>query len=135
RRALVAAVGRAPCVAVLLHDEAGLATGFTGPRDRTWAAVGPGDAGKLHRTVDLVAENEEPLIVPLERSMQKRARPAGGTLSLRDAEADRVDSWVAERAYDAAVVELLDPPGECWTCRWGLVDAGLARSAAAGARG
>ena len=135
RRALVATVDRAPFVAVLLRDEAVLATGFTGPRDRTWAAVGAGDASKLrNKTVDLVAENEEPLIVPLERSMQKRARPAGGTLSLRDAEADRVDSWVAERAYDAAVVELLDPPGECWTCRWGFVDAGLARAADAGDR-
>jgi hypothetical protein len=39
----------------------------------------------------------------VERSLQKRARAAGGTVELRNAEADRVDRWVASGDYDAAL--------------------------------
>jgi hypothetical protein len=68
----------------------------------------------------------------LQRAMQKRAHPAGGRLELRNAEADRVERWVAEGAYQAAVVMQLDGPDPCWTCRWASVDEGLARAADAG---
>jgi hypothetical protein len=68
----------------------------------------------------------------LHRSMQKRARAAGGTIELRAAEADRVEEWVRTGTYQAAIVPMLDPLGGCWRCRWDGVDPALATAADAG---
>jgi hypothetical protein len=67
--------------------------------------------------------------------MQKRARAAGGQLELRNAEADRVEGWLARGEYDAAVAVAYDGPSVCWLCRWGGLDEGLARAADGGDRG
>ena len=135
RTALVASVDRAAFVGTLLRDEASVLDGFAGGAggDGAWAGVGPGTPSALRGvTVDLVGELEEPMLDVLQRAMQKRAHPAGGRLELRNAEADRVERWVAEGSYQAAVVMQLDGPEPCWTCRWSAVDEALARAADAG---
>lgn len=131
RRGVVASVDRRGFVSTLLKGEATVLDGFAGPEDGTWSSVQPGDVGDVG-TVDLVGLPEEPMTFLLQRSMQKRARPGGGRLELRNAEADRVQRWVAERLFDAAIVPLFDGPDVCWTCRWAAVDEALARQADAG---
>ena len=136
RKAVVATVDREPFVGTLLRGEADVLDGFGGRDDRTWDGVGAGDAGALKgRTVGLVGELEEPNTYLLQRSMQKRARAAGGQLELRNAEADRVEGWLARGEYDAAVAVAYDGPSVCWLCRWGGLDEGLARAADGGDRG
>lgn len=133
RRALLASVDRPAFVAALLAGEAHLLNGFGGPEDAVWAGAGAGaTAGLKGDTVDLVGMIEEPMTYFLHRSMQKRARAAGGRIELRQAEVDRVEPWLREGAYDAAVVTHLDPLGGCWRCRWESVDAPLATAADAG---
>ena len=105
RRAVVATVERRRFVETLLRDEAAV---FDGPVD-------DGSASGLD-TVDLVGMQEEPMTPLLQRSMQKRARAAGGRFELRNAEADRVQGWLAEGSYDAAIAPAFDPPGECRPC-------------------
>ena len=132
RAALVASVDRAAFVGTLLQGEAAVLDGFS-QGSTTWAGVGPGSAAALRgETVDLVGQLEEPMTANLQRSMQKRAHPMGARLELRNAEADRVERWVAEGAYEAALIMLLDGPEPCWTCRWASVDEGLARAADGG---
>ena len=75
--------------------------------------------GSGHLGHDLVGENEEPMTVTLQRSMQLRASSVGGALQLRDAEADRVEGWLAAGSYGAAIVMQYDGPTVCWGCRWG----------------
>jgi hypothetical protein len=135
RKAAFATVERARFVTVLLAGEATLLHGFAGPEDATWQGVDAvaGDAGGLKgRTVDLVGMVEEPMTVLLNRSMQKRARAAGGTYELRQAEADRVEGWLARGEYQLAITPTYDPPGNCWRCRWEGVDLALATRADAG---
>lgn len=121
RRALLASVDRSAFVSTLLRGEATVLDGFAGPEDATWAGVrGAGDvAGLKGSSVDLVGFAEEPMTALVHRSMQKRARAAGGTLELRLAEADRVEGWVRDRSFDAGVVPTLDPLAMCWRCRFG----------------
>lgn len=137
RAAVAASVDRGAFVGTLLRDEAavldGFAAGAGAGRGGAWAGVGPGTPSALRGvTVDLVGQLEEPMLEVLQRAMQKRAHPAGGRLELRNAEAHRVERWVAEGSYQAAVVMQLDGPEPCWTCRWASVDEGLARAADAG---
>jgi Bacterial extracellular solute-binding proteins, family 5 Middle len=136
RRAVVATVDRQAFVATVLRDEAVALDGFAAPgADSTWAAGGaPSSLAPLAGagTISLAGELEEPMTGLLERSMQKRARPASGTLELRNAEADRVEGWVRDRVVDAAIVADYDGPVVCWTCRWAGVDASLAAAADAG---
>ncbi|MGH9166000.1 MAG: ABC transporter substrate-binding protein, partial [Acidimicrobiales bacterium] len=137
RRAVMALVDRRPFVETLLADEATVLDGFDpsggGAGPGPWSRPGAGDARALRgATVDLVGEYEEPMTGLVQRSMQKRARAVAGQLELRNAEADRVEPWVAAGAFDAAVVMQLDGPVVCWTCRWSAVDEGLARAADAG---
>lgn len=135
RRALAATVDRRAFVGTLLRGEATALDGFAGPEDATWAGVGAGEAGALRGgVVDLVGELEEPMTPLLQRSMQKRARRVAAQLELRNAEADRVERWLDEGSYQAAVVMQVDGPEPCWTCRWAGVDEGLARAADAGDR-
>lgn len=161
RSALVASVDRAAFVATLLQGEASVLDGFSGGGVAdggagggaaggggsgggagvgggagAWAGAGPGSPAALRGvTVDLVGQLEEPMLHLVQRAMQKRAHPAGATLELRNAEAERVERWVAEGSYEAAVVMLLDGPEPCWTCRWASVDEGLARAADGGDAG
>ncbi|HEX4979581.1 MAG TPA: ABC transporter substrate-binding protein [Acidimicrobiales bacterium] len=139
RRSLAATIDRARFVSVLLQGEAGRLDGLGGADDATWSGVGWVGAssaqaveGLSGATVDLVGQIEEPMTGLLHRSMQKRTRDAGGRLELRAAEADRVEGWLAERSYDAAIVLLFDGPSVCWTCRWGNVDPSLAAAADSG---
>ena len=134
RKALVASVDRRAFVGTLLQGEADVLDNFTAAAEgASWAGVGSGSPDALRGvTVDLVGQVEEPMTATLQRSMQKRAHPAGATLELRNAEADRVERWVAEGSYQAAVVMQVDGPQPCWTCRWAAVDEGLARAADAG---
>jgi hypothetical protein len=127
RRALFATFDRTAFVSTLLGGEAFRLDGFAGPEDAAWAAAGPGDARALRgETVDLAGMQEEPMMPLVHRSMQKRARAAGGTIELRAAESDRVEGWVRDGTYEAAVVTGVDPPGgPCWQCRWpGLTASG-----------
>lgn len=121
RRSLLATFDRAAFVSTLLKGEATLLDGFAGPEDATWAGVrGAGDVGPLRgSSVDLVGLVEEPMVPLVHRSMQKRARAGGGTLELRLSEVDRVDGWLRDGTYDAAVVSMLDPLAMCWRCRFG----------------
>lgn len=137
RAAVAASVDRAVFVGTLLRGEATVLDGLTpGGVDGAWAGVGPGATSALGGvTVDLVGELEEPMTATFQRSMQKRAHPEGGRLELRNAEADRVEGWLGERSYQAAVVMQYDSPAPCWTCRWAGVDEPLARSADAGDAG
>jgi MarR-like DNA-binding transcriptional regulator SgrR of sgrS sRNA len=133
RRAVVATVDRQRFVSVLLQGEASTLAGFGAGGAGPWSVAEGGDAGPLKgRTIDLVGENEEPMTALLQRSMQVRARAAGGELELRNAESDRVEGWLAAGTYDAAIVQAFDGPQPCWTCRWGGVDAGAASQADAG---
>lgn len=121
RRALLASFDRPAFVGTLLRGEATVLDGFAGPEDAVWAGVrGAGDVGGLRgSSVDLVGVAEEPMTPLVHRSMQKRARSAGGTLELRSAEVDRVEGWLREGSFDAAVVVGLDPLATCWRCRFG----------------
>ena len=121
RRALFASLDRASFVSTLLQGEATVLDGFAGPEDATWSGMrGAGDAGELRRaTVDLVGFAEEPMTPLVHRSMQKRARAVGGTLELRSAEVDRVEGWLRDGSFEAAVVLALDPLAMCWRCRFG----------------
>ena len=136
RAAVAASVDRPAFVGTLLDGEASVLNGLSGAAaggGGAWSGVGPGSPAALRGlTVDLVGELEEPMIDTLQRAMQKRAHPAGASLELRNAEADRVERWVADGSYQAAVVMLLDGPEPCWTCRWASVDEGLARAADGG---
>ncbi len=119
RAALLAAVDRRAFVETLLEGEATVANGFAGSSDGAWADVVPGDSGALKGSaVDLIGFGEEPMTTILHRSMQKRARAAGGTLELRVAEADRVEGWLRDSSYEAALVVSADPLVPCWICRW-----------------
>ena len=121
RRALLATFDRSAFVTTLLRGEATRLDGLGGPEDATWAGVqGAGDVGGLKgSTVDFVAFAEEPMSALVHRSMQKRARAAGGTLELRLAEADRVEGWLRDGSFDAGVAPSLDPLAMCWRCRFG----------------
>lgn len=133
RRALIATIDRRLFADTLLRDEAAVLDGFAGPEDGTWAPVGPGNAAGLRgRRVDLVGMLEEPMTPLLQRAMQKRAHDVGGFIELRNAEADRVERWIGEGTYDAAIVAGVDAPEPCWRCRWEGVDAGLAGAADGG---
>ena len=55
----------------------------------------------------------------LQRSMQLRSRPSGGRLELRNAEADRVERWLAAGQFQAAITMNYDGPEPCWACRFG----------------
>ena len=133
RRALVQSVDRAAFVETLLGPESSLLQGFAGAEDGTWSSRVVGDVGGLRdKTVDLTGSLEEPMTYLLERSMQKRARTVGGQLELRTAEADRVERWVGEGSYDAAILMDVDAPDVCWRCRWEAVDGALASAADAG---
>lgn len=122
RRGLLASFDRSAFVATLLNGEAMLLHGFAGPQDATWAGDVVGDVSPLGReTVDFVGPVEEPMLGLVHRSMQKRVRAGTdgkATMELRAAEADRVEGWVGEGAFEAAVVPWLDPLGGCWTCRF-----------------
>lgn len=132
RAAVAASVDRAAFVGTLLRGEATVLNGFAAS-DGAWAGVGPGSSVALQGVaVDLVGEREEPMTATLQRSMQKRAHPGGGRLELRNAEADRVEGWVAEGSYQAGVLLQYDGPVVCWTCRWASVDEPLARAADGG---
>lgn len=135
RAAVAASIDRAAFVGTLLQGEATVLNGLgrAGGAGGAWVGVGPGGSAALKgTTVDLVGELEEPMTATLQRSMQKRAHPAGGRLELRNAEADRVEGWVADGSYQAAVALQYDGPDPCWTCRWASVDEPLARAADAG---
>lgn len=141
RRALAATVDRAAFVGALLQREAGVLNGFLDSRDATWAEVKVGvpvvggDPALLRGApIELTGQIEEPMSRLLQRSMQKRAREWGATLELRNAEADRVEQWVGQGQYQAAIVMQMDSPALCWTCRWGSVDQTLASAADAGDR-
>ncbi len=119
RRAVLQSVDRSSFVRTLLEGEAELLDGFAGLDDETWKGAALGEVGALKgETLDLVGFSEEPMTGLLHRSMQKRARAAGGTIELRQAEADRVETWIRDGEYEAAIVVALDPLGHCWTCRW-----------------
>ena len=143
RAAVAATVDRTRFVSVLLEGEAVTLDGFGGVEDKTWAAAGwsgTTDATAVVRglrgdTVDFVGQIEEPLTLLVHRSMQKRARDAGGRLELRAAEADRVERWLREGTYDAALTMTYDGPSICWRCRWDHVDQALAAAADAGDAG
>lgn len=133
RRGVVATVERPSFVGTLMSDEAVLLDSFATPPSTAWAGFGPGDARPLGRQrVDLVGMVEEPMTGLLQRSMQRRARAVDAELELRNAEADRVEGWLRDGDYDAALVPGLDAPTPCWTCRWAHIDADLARAADAG---
>ncbi|HUR23473.1 MAG TPA: ABC transporter substrate-binding protein [Acidimicrobiales bacterium] len=139
RLALVATVDRDAFVGMLLQQEATVLEGFAGSGDRTWAGVKVGvPAGGVAPgavkgpAIELTGQIEEPMTPLLQRAMQKRARSLGGILELRNAEADRVEPWVADGEYQAAIVMLVDGPVVCWTCRWGSADQALAAGADAG---
>ena len=120
RQAVLASVDRDRFVAVLLRDEATVLDGLAGPEDGTWAGARFGDMDPLKgQTVDLVGENEEPMTGQLQRSMQLRSRPSGGRLELRNAEADRVERWLAAGQFQAAITINYDGPEPCWACRFG----------------
>ncbi len=135
RAEVAASVDRTAFVATLLQDEATVLNGLGAGAGAggAWAGVGPGGSAALRgATVDLVGQMEEPMTATLQRSMQKRVQVGGGRLELRNAEADRVEAWVREGSYQAAVTLLYDGPSPCWTCRWASVDEALARAADAG---
>lgn len=126
RRAVIGSVDRERFVGTLLKDEASVPA--------MWPASPPAtDFSALSgKTVDLVGESEEPNTTLLQRAMQTRLRPSRGRLDLRNAEADRVEGWLAAGTYQAAIVMDFDSPDPCWSCRWGKVNAALAQQADAG---
>lgn len=126
RRALAASLDVARFTSVLLRGEAT-------PAPRPAGASLPADAAGLRgRAVVLTGVVEDPMTPVAERAMQRRVRAAGGTLELRNAEADVVDSWLAAGEYEAALVWRYDGPEVCWMCRGADVDRGLAVEADAG---
>jgi hypothetical protein len=135
RKAVVAIVERGLFVGTLLAGEGSVLNGWAGPQDSAWSQVGQsaGDAAALKgKTVQLTGEDEEPMTALLERALQRRAQGAGGTIELRNAEAPRVEGWVAAGDYAAAVVISYDGPTVCWTCRWSSLDAAATTAADAG---
>jgi hypothetical protein len=135
RKALAGTVGRERFVSVLLKDEASVLNGFIGPEDGAWAGAKYPDARSLHdNKIDLVGQIEEPLTPAVQRVIQQRVNTVKGTVELRNAEADRVEPWLAAGTYDAAVAMFADGPDVCWLCRWQHVDEGLAHAADAGDR-
>jgi hypothetical protein len=70
----------------------------------------------------------------LQRVMQQRVQTVSGSIELRNAEADRIEPWLTEGSYGAAVAMTVDGPEMCWLCRFQSVDEGLARAADAGDR-
>jgi ABC-type transport system substrate-binding protein len=136
RQAMAGTVDRDRFVGVLMKDEATVLNGFIGPEDAAWTGARYPDAGALRgaAAVDLVGEIEEPMTPAVQRVVQQRVNAVGGTTELRNAEADRVEPWLAARAYDAAIAMVVDGPDVCWLCRWGFVDEGLARQADTGDR-
>jgi ABC-type transport system substrate-binding protein len=123
RRALLASIDRPAFVGTLLAGEASVLDGYAGAEDATWSSFrGPGDSGALRgSSVDVIAFAEDPMATLVHRSMQKRARGAGGTLELRSAEVDRVEGWVRDGSFESGIVSWLDPPpgAMCWQCRFG----------------
>lgn len=121
RKAVAATFDRDRFAAALLGTEAFLMNGFLGPEDATWASIDVGDASALkgRPPIQLTVTEEEPMSGLLAKAAQKRARAAGSTYDVRAAEAERTEVWVATGDYEAAVVMAADPPGHCWTCRWG----------------
>jgi hypothetical protein len=135
RKAVVATVERKLFVQTLLENEGSLLNGWAGQDDVSWAKViaAAADTSALNgRTVQLTGEVEEPMTALLERAMQKRVTSAGGSLELRNAEADRVEGWLASGDYAAAVAMSYEGPSVCWTCRWQSVDAAGAAAADSG---
>jgi hypothetical protein len=139
RAAVAASIDRGRFVSVLLEGEALTLDGFGGVQDKTWTSAGwsGGASAEVVRgargdTIDLVGQVEEPMTPLLHRSMQMRARDTGGRFELRAAEADRVEGWMREGSYQAALVMAYDGPSICWRCRWEGVDAGLATAADGG---
>ncbi len=139
RRGLFAAMDRAPFVRTLLAGEATQLDGFAGPEDATWVGAVVNEevvGGLAGESVDLVGAIEEPMTPLIHRSIQKRVRLFGGNgarVELRAAEFDRVEGWLADGSFEAAVVVALDPLGGCWTCRWSsAVGEDLSRAADAG---
>lgn len=136
RRALAGTVNRDRLVSVLLQDEATVLNGFLGPEDAGWAGVKYPDPSALRGgdAVNLVGQIEEPMTPAVERVIQRRAQTASGVVDLRNAEAERVEPWLAKGEYDALIGMTVDDPEPCWLCRWQSVDEGLARRADAGDR-
>lgn len=136
RRALAGTVNRDRFVSVLLREEATVLNGFLGPEDGAWAGVKYPDPAALRGgdAVDLVGQIEEPMTGAIERVIQRRAQTVSGVVDLRNAEAERVEPWLAKGEYDALIGMTVDDPEPCWLCRWQSVDEGLARRADAGDR-
>jgi hypothetical protein len=134
RLALAGTVDRSRFISVLLQHEARVLDGFVDPEDGTWANAHGGDVGGVRgRTgIDMVGQIEEPMTTYLQRVIQQRIKSVGASLDLRNAEADRVEPWLAEGAYAAAIAMTVDGPEVCWVCRWSKVDEALARAADAG---
>ena len=119
RRAVLQSIDRSSFVRTLLDGEATLLDGFASGEDETWTGAPVGEVGALKgESLDLVGFSEEPMTGLVHRSMQKRARAAGGTIELRQAETDRVETWLRDGEFEAGVVVALDPLGHCWVCRW-----------------
>jgi ABC-type transport system substrate-binding protein len=96
RRGLVGSFAAARFRDVLLRGEAVAPDGLP--------SIADGDAGAIKgHDVTLTGTVEDPMTALVERSLQKRARANGGTVELRNAEADRVDRWVAAGDFDAAL--------------------------------
>lgn len=118
RAGLVAAANRDEFVGTLLRGEASVPAG---------AGAGSVDGGALGglraKTVQVTGQVEEPMTWVVQRAMQKKARTVNATLELRNAEADRVEAWLAAGDYDAAVVMAWSPPEGCAVCaRVGVVE-------------
>lgn len=136
RRAMAGTVNRDRFVSVLLQGEGSVLNGFIGPEDAAWTGARYPDAGALSGSdaVDVVGQIEEPMTPAIQRVVQQRVQVVKGTVELRNAEADRVEPWLAAGEYDAAIAMFVDGPELCWLCRWGKVDEALARAADAGDR-
>lgn len=138
RAAVAATVPRQDFVRTLLAGEAHVLDGFGPPElygegAGPWADVDAGHpAGLAGEEIDLIAYREVPMSPLLQRSIQRRARDVGGTFELRNAEAEIVAGWLAERAYGTALVLERDDPWPCWSCRWGHVAPELAARADGG---
>lgn len=118
RSGLVAAADARLFTETLLKDEARVGVGVV-------QAVGA-DVGALKgKTVVLSAEVEEPMAFSFGRALQKRVKAAGGVVELRNAEAERVEGWVASGDYDAAVLMAWTAPDGCLACPEGPVAASL----------
>jgi ABC-type transport system substrate-binding protein len=130
RRSLFQFVDRSAFVGTLLHGEAALLNGFSGPEDTTWATLP--SAGRRPGPIEVAGANEDPMTAVLGKALQRGGRAVGSDVSLRSARVEQVDQWVASGVYEAAVVTNLDGPDACWTCRWSEVDAVLASAADSG---